>query len=351
MGVLAPQTGPLEELGLSCLEGVNLAIREINDRGGIKDGNITYLPRSVVRDTRNSPELAVEAARELITIEKVDVLIGPPMSALASPVAKLSGVRIVPMITQIATHPDVTRDAECTFRVCFTDTFQGKVMARFAIESLKAETAAILYDTAEQYSRGIADIFRKEFSLRGGAIVREEKYITGTVSFVNHLRRIDAANPDVLFLPNYVEDLLLQMNQIRKTAITTQVIGSDTMSFRDPEDVAVIEGAYFSTHYTNDDPDPKVKSFIDLYRNEYQRTPTVAGALTYDATRLFFDIVGKVGTADSAAVCNALRNLETYTGVTGKMVFNGSPDPRKSAVILHVEDGVTRYFARVNPTD
>jgi branched-chain amino acid transport system substrate-binding protein len=349
IGFIAPLTGELRDLGASCLEGAGLALQEIEDSGGSVFEGRRHRINLVLKDSQNKPELAVRAAQELINHNNVAVIIGPPVSSLAIPVARLACQAGVPMITQISTHPEVTRDKECVFRTCFTDTFQGEVMARFARENLGAGKAAVLFDIASPYNRGITEIFVHHFAEAGGEVVAYESYTTGQKDFRRQLRRIAASRPDVLFLPNYVNEVRLQMDQLHELGIEVQVIGSDTMSFRNAEDIARIEGAYFSTHFSAEIPDQRVQEFSAAYRSNYQREPTAAGALTYDALQLFFSVARTQGSTAAEKILTGLENLQQYVGVTGVMEFLGSPDPRKSVVIIHVQDGAFRYFTRIDP--
>jgi branched-chain amino acid transport system substrate-binding protein len=349
IGFIAPLTGDLANLGASLLEGSKLALETANAGGGLVIGGRAYTVVLLVRDGQNRPETAVAAAQELINKERVSAIIGPPISGTAIPVARLVEKSRVPMITQIATVPEITKGMRYVFRVCFTDDFQGEVIARFVRKSLSASTAAILYDVAGSYNRTIAGIFAAEFRTSGGRIVAEETYTTGTQDFRSHLIRIKSRSPDVLFLPNYVVDLKAQLDQARELGITAQIVGTDTMGFRDAANIAKSEGAYYSTHFSPEAPDPVVQDFVRSYRTSFERLATSGGALTYDALGLLFDAVKRAGKIDPEAVAEALRTTVRYEGITGVMEFAGSPDPKKSVVIVRVQDGQPRFFSRIDP--
>lgn len=349
IGFIAPLTGVIRDLGASSLEGAQIALEELQQRGGLEIGDKQYRVNLILKDSQNKPELAVRTAQELINHENVSAIIGPPISALAIPVARLSCKTSIPMITQISTHPDVTKDTECVYRTCFTDAFQGEVMARFSREHLQAERAAVLFDVANTFNRGITEIFVQNFAASGGEVVAYETYTTGEQNFREQLERIAVSQPEVLFLPNYVHEILLQMDQIQELGMEFQIIGADTMSFRNAEDIARIEGAFFSTHFSPDIPDDRVQAFRKVYRDKFHRQPTAAGALTYDALNLLFRVAQTQGSVDPQRLCAGLKALERYEGITGVMEFNGSPDPRKSVVIIHVEDGKFHFFSRIDP--
>jgi branched-chain amino acid transport system substrate-binding protein len=349
IGFIAPLTGVLRDVGASSLEGAQIALDELEGRGGLNTGEMRYRVNLILEDSQNKPELAVRAAQELINHENVGVIIGPPISSLAIPLARLCSKSGILMITQASTHPDVTKDTDCVYRTCFTDTFQGEVMARFAREQLEASKAAVLFDVANAFNRGITEIFMTRFEAIGGKIVASETYTTGEQDFREQLELIAASRPDVLFLPNYVNEIRLQTDQIRELGLDFQIIGADTMHFRNAEDIARIEGAYFSTHFSAEMPDERVQTFRKAYRDKFQREATPAGALTYDALNILFQDVETQQSVDPLKLREGMKELGRYVGITGIMEFNGSPDPSKSAVIMHVENGMFHFFSRIDP--
>jgi branched-chain amino acid transport system substrate-binding protein len=349
VGIIAPMTGPIGNLGVNTLEGADLAVRERNDAGGLETDEGRYRVVLVTKDSGYSPELAVKCAKELINRENIAAIIGPQMSGPAIPVARIANEALVPMITPIATHPDVTKNTRCVYRVCITDEFQGQVMAKFTRGELGMRRAAVLYDVANDYNRNLAELFRKKFTELGGVVVSFESYTTGETDFAPRILRIKANDPEALFLPNYVNELLLQVEQCRSLGVNAQIVGCDSMGFSNHENMRKIEGAYFSAHFLSETPSDKVRTFVDAYRRASGRKPSASAALTYDALGLLFEAVKRAGSVDPAAVSEALSGVRSYEGVTGNMSFNGSADPVKSAVIVRVEGGEARYRTRVAP--
>ncbi|OHD20563.1 MAG: hypothetical protein A2064_12710 [Spirochaetes bacterium GWB1_66_5] len=349
VGLVVPLSGSLQDAGISCREGAELAVKELNDAGGLLVEDRRYRVQLLIGDTQDSPERALSAAQELINRDNVAALIGPPYSSQAIPVARLAERSGIPMIVQLATNPEVTAGTSCVFRVCFTDGFQGRVMALFARDRLGARRAAILYDVANPFSRDIADIFTATFTDAGGRVVAREGYPTGQPDYLPELARIRAADPEVLFLPGLPPDLRRQLAQIRSLGLTVQVLGGDTMYFRNPADLPLVEGAYFSTHFSSEMPGEAVRAFNRMHQRAYRRLPTPAGALTYDAFRLLFSVIRSQGDASPAGICAGLRKLHSFEGVTGTMIFAGSPDPAKSVVIIHARDRQYRFHARIDP--
>lgn len=349
IGLITPLSGPMSDLGAGTTEGAQLALDDF-----LSDGKITINGRRrtvslVEKDSSNHPEQAVRVAQQLIKQEGVVAIIGPPLSDLAVPVAGTCESAGVPMITQIATSRRVTAGRSCVFRVCYTDVSQGDAIARFSREQLGATTAAMLYDQANLFSRTVARIFAERFEAIGGSVAIDTTYTSDDRDVSDQLAEIAAIGPDVLFLPNYVNDLREQLPTVAAAGIEATIVGCDTMFFRNPEDRVLLNGAYFSGHYSNDVPTPMVRSFVSSYLREFDRQPTAVGALTYDALGLLFHAIERAENDSAGAICEAIREIGEYRGVTGVMKFDGSPDPEKSVIIIHVERGEFVFHTRIDP--
>ena len=262
------------------------------------------------------------------------------------------------LITPWSTNPKTTLDANTNqpkkyvFRACFIDPFQGGVLARFALENLKAKTAAVLYDVASDYNKGIAEVFKERYEKLGGKIVAFETYTTNDKDFSAQLTKIKDTKPDVVFLPNYYSEVPLQVQQAKRLGLTAPFIGSDSWGSDELLKLggSDLNGYYFSTHYSAENAAPVAKKFIEDYEKTYGAKPDDVAALTYDAFGLLFGAIKTAGKADREAIRNALSVLPSYKGVTGDMKFQAeSRDPVKSAVILQIKDGKFTYFTNANP--
>jgi branched-chain amino acid transport system substrate-binding protein len=347
IGFIVPMSGALAPYGGSHLEGARLAVAKANRSGGLRVKGRKCLVVLVEKDGGSSPEQALAAAQELVSREQVSAIVGPIFSSQAIPVARLADKTGIPMIDQIATNPAVTRGSPCVFRVSCTDDFQGEAMARFAFERLNARRAAILFDVASAYNSGVADVFSRHFVSVGGRVVAAETYTTGAADFRVQLRRIAAARPDVLFLPNYPNEIQPQVAQMRELGIALALLGSDAMSFDDPGYMKTIDGAWYSVHFTPQDPNREAVEFLEAYRSRYAKDPDQGAALSYDALGLLVDVVNRGQSVDAAGILAGLRGLGTFEGVTGEMVFRGSHDPRKGIVVVRMVDGNPRFEGRI----
>ncbi len=358
VGVVAELTGDIPAVGASCKNAAEMAVKEVNDAGGLEVGGNMYHVDLFIEDNAGKADQSASAAQKLITQNNVVAIIGPNASRYAIPASEIAESSKVVLITPWSTNPKTTLDARTgapkkyVFRSCFIDPFQGRVVAKFAMDNLKAKKAAVLYDVASEYNKGIAEFFKQTFEQIGGQVVAFETYTTGDKDFSAQLTKIKETNPDVIFLPNYYSEVPLQIQQAHRLGITAPFLGSDSWGSADLLKLGGqdLEGYYFSTHYAADAATPIATKFITAYKAKYGSTPDDVAALTYDAFGLLWTALKNAGKVDRQAVRDALAKVPQYEGVTGNMKFQeGSGDPIKSAVILQIKNGQFVWFANANP--
>jgi branched-chain amino acid transport system substrate-binding protein len=356
IGVNAELTGGIPVVGESCKNAAQLAVKQINDAGGLEVGGKKYQIELVIEDNEDKAESAAAAAQKLATAG-VLAMIGPNASRNAIPAAEVAESVGMPMISPWSTNPKTTIDAKTgqpkkfVFRAAFIDDFQGVVAARFAMEQLKTQRPAVLYDVASEYNKGIAEVYKRTLEQNGIQVVAFETYTTGDKDFSAQLTKIKDAGADSLFLPNYYSEVPLQVQQAHKIGFTGAILGSD--SWGNLELISLCgtecEGYFFTTHYAPDIATPKAQAFIKAYEAAYGKTPDDVAALTYDSFGLLFQAIQAAGKIDRQAVRDALAAITLYEGVTGNMQFKGTGDPIKSAVILQIKNGKFVYFTTANP--
>lgn len=358
LGVIAELTGDMPAVGASCRNAAEMAVKEINAAGGLQVGKEKMKVKLLIEDNAGKADQSAAAAQKLITQDEVLAIVGPNASRYAIPAAEIAESSETVLITPWSTNPKTTLNAEnnqpkkYVFRACFIDPFQGGVLARFAIENLKAKKAAVLYDVASDYNKGIAEVFKTSYEKLGGKIVAFETYTTNDKDFSAQLTKIKDAKPDVIFLPNYYSEVPLQVQQAKRLGINVPFIGSDSWGSNELLTLggADLNGYYFSTHYAADNAAPAAKKFIEGYEKTYGTKPDDVAALTYDAFGLLFNAIQTAGKADRETIREALSTLKQYQGVTGDVKFQAdSRDPIKSAVILQIKDGKFTYFTNANP--
>jgi branched-chain amino acid transport system substrate-binding protein len=345
-------------VGESCKKAAEMAVKEINDAGGLEVGDKKYKVDLFVEDNAGKAEQSASAAQKLITQQKVLAIVGPNATRYAIPASEIAESSKVVLITPWSTNPRTTLDAKTdksknfVFRACFIDPFQGRVVAKFALDNLKAKKAAVLYDVASDYNKGIAEYFKATFEQNGGRVVAFETYTTNDKDFSGQLTKIKKAAPDVIFLPNYYSEVPLQIQQAKRLGIAVPFLGSDSWGSAELLKLCgkECEGYYFSTHYAADAATPVATKFIQAFQAKYNALPDDVAALTYDAFGLLWQAIKSAGSIDRQAVRDALAKVPRYDGVTGMMQFKeGSGDPVKGAVILQIKGGKFSYFATANP--
>ena len=358
IGVNAEITGDMPAVGASCRKAAELAVKEVNAAGGILLDGKPCRVVLCVEDNAGRPDQSAAAVQKLISEDEVVAIVGPNASRYAIPAAEVAESSRTVLITPWSTNPKTTLDARSgapkryVFRSCFIDPFQGRVLAAFAFDSLRAKTAAVLYDIASEYNKGIAEIFAAAFAEKGGRIVAMETYTNPDRDFSAQLTKIKQTNPEIVFLPNYYSEVPLQIEQARRLGISAPFLGSDSWGSSDLVKLggAQVEGCCFSTHYAPDRASPVARKFIAAYTAAYGAAPDDVAALTYDAFGLLFQALARAGRADREALRAALAETPSFEGVTGTMRFApGSGDPVKSAVIIQVRQGAFAWFADATP--
>ena len=349
IGHFASMTGSEATFGQSTDNGIKLAVDEINAAGGINGKQI----RLITYDDKGDAREAGTAVTRLTTKDGVVAVLGEVASGLSlagAPVCQESGV---PMVTPSSTNPKVTKIGDMIFRVCFIDPFQGSVCAKFASEhaGLKAGKAAILTDQASPYSVGLQEEFQKAFEKLGGKVVTKQTYQAGDQDFSAQLTAIRSSEPDVVFVPGYYTDVGNVALQARKLGLTTPLLGGDGWDSSKLGEIAgsAIDGCFYSNHYSQEDPNPRVQEFIKKYSERHKQTPDGLAALGYDAARILFAAMKRAKSLDGKALAAELAKTTNFDGVTGNISIDGDRNAVKSAVILEMKDGKPKYVTTIQP--
>lgn len=358
IGLIAELSGDIPDVGVSCRQAAELAVEEINAAGGIALNGRKLPVRLIVEDNANSPELSTAAAHKLIGEDDVLAIVGPNPTRGALPVSETTESLKTPFITPWSTNVQTTRDARTgspkryAFRSTFTDPLQARALARFVRERLRLRRAAVLYDLGSDYSKGLAELFRDGFAALGGEVVAFEGFTSGAADYAPQLGRIRAARPEIIFSPNFFNEVPLQVQQARRLGIRAPFLGGD--AWGSPELLELCgpqcDGFFFSTNYAVDRKAPANERFVAAYRNRFQQEADDVAALTYDAFGLLLRAIRTAGRADREAVRDALAGIEDFEGVTGDMKFTpGSGDPAKSVVIVQIKGGRFVYHDSLKP--
>ena len=347
IGEVDPLTGGVSQFGISCHQGFLLAFAEINGEGGILGKKLELL----TEDNQSKAGQSSTAVRKLITQDKVVAILGDATSSATLEAAPIAQNDRIPMITPTATNPRITEVGDFIFRVCFLDEFQGRVLAKFTREKLNAARVVTLIDVKQDYSVDLAKFFKDELTKQGGSIAGEQSYSTGDTDFRAQLTSIRAAKPDAVYVPGYYQEVGLIIKQGRQIGLTLPFVGCDGWANQALLTIGgkAIDGCYFTTHFSPDDPSPIVKTFVAKYQEKYGALPDTFSALGYDAARLLADAIKRAASVDSQGLRDALAKTAGFPGVTGQISFDANRNASKPGFIVTVKGGRFEIAEKIAP--
>lgn len=332
IGLITPKTGDLAVYGIAVENAVQLAVEKINADGGV-DGKDIEL---VVLDNKADATESINAFNRLVDNEKIVALVGPVISSTSNAVALRAEEEGIPMISPTATNLDVTVGKEFVFRACYTDPYQGAMVAKFASENLGATKAAVLYNAGDDYSSGLSDAFQAEFA---GELVAVEGYTAEDVDFKALLTNIKDLGADVLFVPDYYNTIGLIATQAKEVGLEAVMLGGDGWDAVQDKYGEVTEGFYFANHYSTTDEAAVVQDFLTAYGDKYEgEVPNALAALGYDAMFVVANAINEAGSTKSEDILAAMKATE-MEGVTGHITFDANGDTEKSVSIIKIVDG------------
>lgn len=355
VGGLLEMTGGSASFGISSKNGIDLAFKDINAKGGVLGGKKLEL---VVADTKSEASEATNGMQKLISQDGVAAVIGPNQSSAVIAASAINNGAKVLGITPMGTNPDITvnpadgKTRAYNYRACFIDPFQGTVMASFAYNDLGVRKAAVLVDNTSDYSKGLAKFFTENFANKGGSVVIEEAFLQKDTDFKSTLTKIKVANPDFIYIPGYYQEVGLIIKQARELGINVPIAGGDGWdSAKLPEIAgkAALNNTYFSSLYSSDEASEINKKFVEEYQKEYNTKPDVFAALAYDSALLVAKAIEDAKSAEPAKIAEAMSKISGFKGVSGDVVFDEQHNPIKSAVIIEYVDGAQTFKTKVNP--
>jgi len=352
VGVNLELSGNVASYGQSLLEGLSLAVNEINEEG--IDGKKIKL---VEVDNKSETSEATNAALKLISQDEVVAIVGAATSGNTMAQVELAQKNQVPIITPSGTSPEITYvDGELKdfmFRTSFIDPFQGTVAANFASQEIGAKNAAIYIDNSSDYSKGLADAFVEQFEANGGKIVAKESYVAKDNDFRSTLTNLKSAKPDFIFLPGYYEEVALIVKQARELGITVPFMGGDGWDSPKLLEIAgkeALNNTFITNHYSSGDPSEQIQNFVKAFSTEYDgKSPDAFNALGYDTGYLLADAIKRAGSTDSVKLKEALEKTEGLELITGDFTYDEKHNPVKSATILEFVDGVQTFNTKIDP--
>jgi branched-chain amino acid transport system substrate-binding protein len=353
VGVNYELTGQVATYGVNLNDGVQLAFEEINADGGALGKKFDV----VTVDNKSEDTEAANLSAKLATKDKVVALLGPATSGNTKAASPAAMQNKIPLISGSATADDVTVDAngkvrDYIFKTCFSDSFQGVMMAEFALNDLEAKTTAILADSTSDYAQGLSKAFKETVEANGASVLNEEAYVEGDNDFKAVLTNLKALNPDVLFVPGYYEEVGLIVRQARELGFNVPILGADGYESPKLTEIAGAENlndVYYSSHYSSKDTAERVVKFNEAFKDKYGKEPDAFNALGYDLAYFLRDALERAGEVNSEKLKEALEATDGFEGVTGVLAIDENHNPVKSVTVIQMLDGVPTFLKKLDP--
>ena len=346
IGAVFCMTGSGKTVGEDTFRGVELAVEQINSKGGILDKKI----KLIIEDDQTAPQMSVTATQKLIKSDKVKVIIGalPSSNTLADiPVAESS--RVV-LLSPASSNPKISKGGDYIFRNWISDLVEGEAIAKYIFNVLKQKKVAILFVNNE-YGSGLKDVFKNIFEQLGGTVTIAESYEQDATDFRTQLTKIKATSPDSIYYPGHPKEIALILNQAKEMKISLPF--ESAVAFEDPIVLELskgnAEGVIYSTPFFDLNSDsPAIKKFTETFRKKYNRDPGVFAAHGYDALNIIALAIQKGG-YDSDKIKEQLYKIKDFDGVSGKTSFDHNGDVIKPVSIKTVKNG--KFFPLINNYD
>ena len=336
-------SGVASQTNAPSIRGVRHGVEEVNGSGGVLGKKIELIEL----DNQSTP-IGSKVAADMAVQANVSAIIGAVYSSHTLAIAKVAQANHIPMITNASTHTKITAIGEYIFRACYSDPFQGEVMASFCIEELKFSTVVIFVDITSDYSMQLADEFQRNFEKKGGKIIARFNYKQNQKSFRPMVLQAKKMNPDALFIPGYDESALIIKDAI-DAGIKAIPMGGDGWEGQPffSKGGAALKIGYHCTHWAEEVGNHLSRGYIKKYKKD---APIQASeVLAYDAVLLLAEAIQRAGSPDRKKIRAALAETRGFKGVTGEITFNGNRDPIKHAVIMKITDGRKYFFKSYTP--
>ncbi|WP_353097187.1 ABC transporter substrate-binding protein [Tissierella praeacuta] len=346
-------SGDVATYGKSLSDGLLLAIEEINQNGGALEKQI----EPIKVDNKSEDTESANVSTRLATRDKVVALLGPATSGNTKAASPAAMQNKIPLISASATTDDVTVDSngnvrEYIFKTCFSDSFQGVMMAEFALKDLDFKNAVILADSTSDYAKGLSKAFKETYIKLGGKVLAEEAYQSKDTDFKAVLTNLKGLNPEALFIPGYYEEVGLIIRQARELGLNVPILGGDGYESPKLTEIAgkdVLNNVYYSSHYSPMDEAEEVVRFKENFKAKYGKEADAFNALGYDLGYFFKDALERAGEVNPEKLKDALASTKDFKGVTGTVSIDEKHNPVKSVTIIEMKDGVPTFLKKLDP--
>ena len=346
IGVNMELSGAAAGYGNAQKQGIQLAVSEINKKGGIDVNGRKKKIKLIMRDNKTAISTSASVAAQLATKEKVAAIVGPATTnAGTAEIPNITKAK-VPSVSPSATDPNYTLQKNgkvqpFVFRACYQNNFQGGSAAKFVMNNIKAKRVAVYTDNSSDYGNGLAKAFKKTYK---GKIVDSQTFSEGDKDFNAVLTSFKAKKVDAIYVPGYYTEVGLIIKQARQIGIKAPIVGSDGMA--DPK-LVQIAGAknaskiYYTTPFSTQvaAKDPTASKFMRDFKNRYHEEAPTFSALAYDAVYMIKEAIENEKSDDSAKITKGLEQIKDFTGVTGKITVDKDHNPEKPIAVEELING------------
>ncbi|RXJ68191.1 branched-chain amino acid ABC transporter substrate-binding protein [Halarcobacter ebronensis] len=347
VGAVMPMSGPIAQYGQVCYLGLELANKL---QPTLKNGDTIKI---VLADNKGDKVETATATTRLISSDNVVAILGALTSTNTAQTIAIAEKKKVPVIASVATNDKLTAKREYANRVCFTDSFQGEVVANYAI-SQGYKTAVVVVDQAQVYSLGLAKAFEHAFKAKGGKILEKIKVTSGDKDFKAVVSQIKQLNPDFMFLPLYHPEASMIARQSKQLGVNKPMFSGDGVANQTFIDLGgdAVEGYMFTDFFDYTNPPSKTSAdFVAFHEKETGKKEvnsfTALGADTYN---ILIDAMNRCeDPTDSVCINQKIKETKNFDGVSGMISIDKEGNSTRSAVIKEIKDGKMVYKATVNP--
>jgi len=354
IGVNMELSGSAAGYGNQEKQGIQLAVNQINQTGGIKVGNTKKKVQLVIRDNKTANTTAASVAAQLVNNDKVVAVVGPAATNAGTASIPNMTKAAVPSVSPSATDPGYTLQKSGTvqpdiFRACYQNNFQGSSAAKFVTKTLKAKRVAILTDNSSDYGTGLAKAFRQAYT---GTVASSQTFQEGDKDFNAILTALRHKKIAAIYAPGYYSELGLIIKQARQAGINVPIIGSDGMADAKLTKIAGSHNAtnvYYTTPFSTKAgaTNTTAANFLRAFKAKYHTTAPTFSALAYDSVYMIKAAIENEKSANSVKIANGLAKLKNFQGVTGTITMNQKHNPEKSIVVEKLTQGIVKQTYNV----
>lgn len=346
IGGIGPLTGDYATYGVSVKQGAELAVKEINEAGGINGVPVTLL----FEDDQVDAEMAVNAYNKLMD-DGMDVSLGAVTSGACIAVSEKAHEDGILMITPSGSQVECIQ-YDNAFRICFADPEQGVNAAKFLANNNVAKKIAIIYDKSNDYSNGFKESFVASAAELGLEIVSEQAFTNqSNTDFSVQLQAIASTDAELVFLPIYAQEAAYILTQAKSAGMEQIFFGGDGLDGIiekiGADNIAATEGLMFLTPFDTQADEQNIKFTAD-YQAAYNATPDQFAGDGYDAIytiKAAAEHAGvKPGDKDFNEKIIAAMTEITVDGTTGTMQWSADGAPNKAAAVVILHDGVPSAY-------